>query len=75
MPGFVGRKIIFTWGGQQIDGVREKSAALNGEPIDVTADESDGWRELLAKSGLEITPASGLTDAAAKVVQLARGRS
>jgi succinyl-CoA synthetase beta subunit len=32
-------------------------------------------RELLAKSGLEITPASALTDAAAKVVQLARGRS
>ncbi len=51
MAGFVGRKIILTWGGQQIDGVREKSAALNGEPIDVTADESDGWRELLADPG------------------------
>jgi succinyl-CoA synthetase beta subunit len=35
----------------------------------------DKGRELLAKSGLEITPATGLTDAAAKVVQLAGGRS
>jgi succinyl-CoA synthetase beta subunit len=32
-------------------------------------------RELLAKSGLKITPATGLTDAAAKVVQLAGGRT
>jgi succinyl-CoA synthetase beta subunit len=35
----------------------------------------DKGRELLANSGLKITPATGLTDAAAKVVQLARGRS
>jgi succinyl-CoA synthetase beta subunit len=30
-------------------------------------------RELLAGSGLKITPATGLTDAAAKVVKLAGG--
>lgn len=47
MPGFLGRKIELTWGGEAIPGVREKSAALNGEPVDVTADDSDGWRELL----------------------------
>lgn len=45
--GNVGRKVILTWDAQQIPGVREKSAAINGEPIDVSADDSNGWRELL----------------------------
>jgi len=34
----------------------------------------DKGRDLLAKSGLTITPATGLTDAAAKVVKLAGGK-
>ena len=55
MPSFKGRAIIFTWGDDggspvtpfQIPGVREKGIALNGEAIDISADDSGGWRELL----------------------------
>jgi predicted secreted protein len=55
MPSFKGRAIAFTWGDDggdpatpfQIPGVREKGVALNGEPVDVSADDSSGWRELL----------------------------
>lgn len=51
MVGFIGRKIVLTWDGAAIDGVREKGIALNGEPVDVTDDNSDGWREVLAEAG------------------------
>lgn len=51
MAGFKGRKIKFYWGGdppmEEIAGVREKSVTCNGEPVDVTADDSSNWRELL----------------------------
>lgn len=55
MPSFKGRAITFTWGDDgasppvptPIPGVREKGVALNGEPVDVSADDSGGWRELL----------------------------
>jgi predicted secreted protein len=43
----LGRKIAFTWGGSAINGVREKGIALAGEPVDLTSDESNGWRTLL----------------------------
>lgn len=48
--GFPGRDVILKWDGAIVPGVREKSAAVNKEPIDVTADDSAGWRELLAKA-------------------------
>ena len=52
--GFKGRKIKFAWGGatptNEIPGVREKSIALNGEAIDVTGDDSNGWREVLEEA-------------------------
>ena len=51
MVGFIGRKIVLTWDGAAVDGVREKGIALNGEPVDVTDDVSDGWREVLAEAG------------------------
>lgn len=51
MAGFIGRKIIFTWNGAPVQGVREKGISLNGEPIDVTDDDSDGWRMLLEEAG------------------------
>ena len=55
MPSFKGRAIAFTFGddgatppvARSIGGVREKSLALNGEAVDVSADDSNGWRELL----------------------------
>src|SRR5262245_7532726 len=53
MAARIGRKIKFRWGTAtplaEIPGVREKGITLNGEGIDVTADDSTGWRELLAE--------------------------
>jgi TP901-1 family phage major tail protein len=46
--GTVGRKVILKISGAPVAGVREKSVAINGEAIDVSADDSSGWRELLA---------------------------
>lgn len=55
MDGFLGRDIDFFWGGNspgdQILGVREKGIEINGEPVDVTSDENDGWRTLLSVPG------------------------
>lgn len=47
--GFYGRKVLFTWDGAAIDGVREKSLTLNGEQANVSSDEDDGVRHLLAE--------------------------
>jgi predicted secreted protein len=49
--GTLGRKIVLTWNGAAIEGVREKGIALAGEPINVSDDDSDGWRELLSEVG------------------------
>ncbi len=55
MAANVGRAIKFYWGDEspqpEIPGVREKSVELNGEAVDVTADDSAGWRTLLAVAG------------------------
>jgi TP901-1 family phage major tail protein len=52
MAARLGRKIKFKWGAAaplaEIAGVREKGVTLNGEAVDVTADDNSGWRELLA---------------------------
>ena len=50
MAARAGRKIKFRWGTPpaEIPGVREKGVTLNGEAIDISADDSNGWRELLA---------------------------
>lgn len=53
MTANAGRRIELTWGGVAIPGVREKSVALNGEPIDISSDDSLGWRELLADDPAE----------------------
>lgn len=55
MDGFLGRDIGFQWGGNSpgdtILGVREKGIELNGEAVDVTSDENNGWRTVLTKPG------------------------
>ena len=65
MAGRVGRKIKFRWGTPpaEIPGVREKGVTLNGEAVDVTGDDSDGWRELLARHSIPFSalPAVVLT--------------
>lgn len=53
MTANAGRTIELTWGGAAIPGVREKAVALNGEPIDITSDDSLGWRELLSDNVAE----------------------
>lgn len=53
MAGIKGRQVIFEWGGDVIPGAREKSAALNGERIDVTSDEDNGWRTLMDDGAAE----------------------
>lgn len=55
MDGFLGRDIDFFWGGNspgdQILGVREKGLEMNGEAVDVTSDENNGWRTVLSDPG------------------------
>lgn len=56
MPdGFLGRDISLTWGGNSpgdvILGIREKGIEINGEAVDVTTDDEDGWRKVLATPG------------------------
>lgn len=50
MAGSAGRDVAFTWGGNPVTGVREKGFTANGAAIDVTDDDSAGWREVLAKA-------------------------
>jgi predicted secreted protein len=67
MDGFLGRDVVLQWGGNSpgdtILGIREKGIELNGEAIDVTSDENDGWRTLLTEAGQnEVTVSlSGVT--------------
>lgn len=49
--GFAGRTIIVRQGGEVIAGIRTKTLNFEGEPIDVTSDENDGWRTLLSVYG------------------------
>lgn len=48
---FKGRKIQITWNGETILGVRERSLKLQGDPVDVTSDDDDGWRRLADENG------------------------
>lgn len=53
MSGFVGRDVEVRKGtttGVLVAGVRTKSVTINNEPIDVTTDDSAGFRELLETS-------------------------
>lgn len=51
MTAHAGRAITLTWNAVEVAGVRQKGIALNGEAIDVTSDEDDGWRTLLTVAG------------------------
>jgi TP901-1 family phage major tail protein len=51
MAGFVGRDIVLEWNNAVILGVREKGIAINGEAVNVTSDEDNGWQTLLEESG------------------------
>jgi TP901-1 family phage major tail protein len=51
MAASAGRQITLNWGSTspatEIQGLREKGIELNGEAIDVTSDDDNGWRTLL----------------------------
>jgi len=51
--GLLGRDITMTIGGQTLVGVVTKDFSLSNTAIEVTDDQSSGFRELLAKGGLK----------------------
>ena len=51
MPGKLGRDVALTWGAAEIPGARQKGVAFAGEPIDLTADEDNGWQALHTEAG------------------------
>lgn len=58
-----GRGVIFHWGDNPILGVREKGIKLDGNPINVSSDEDNGWQVLLTvqdENKVEVT-ISGVT--------------
>jgi predicted secreted protein len=53
MAAQTGRNIYVSKGATRLLGARAKSLSLNGEPVDVTNDDSLGWREVLAEFGVK----------------------
>ena len=49
--GILGRDAILTISGQPIAGVTTKGLSIANEAIDVTSDDSAGYRTLMAQSG------------------------
>jgi TP901-1 family phage major tail protein len=51
MAAHVGRTITVYWGAESpqpaVAGIQEKTVSLSGEAVDITNDDSDGWRQLL----------------------------
>ena len=46
----VGRKVILKRNGEPIANLRTKETSVEREPIDVTDDDSSGWREILPEA-------------------------
>lgn len=49
--GFAARTVIVSNAAGPIAGVRTKTITFEGEPIDTTSDENDGWRNLIPAYG------------------------
>ena len=49
--GLYGRDLALTMGGKTVAGVRSKGITVNNSPIDVSDDDSNAFRELLAEPG------------------------
>lgn len=51
MAANVGRTITVYWGNESpqpaVAGIQEKTVSLSGEAVDITNDDSNGWRQLL----------------------------
>lgn len=46
-----GRDLLVKKGSTVLAGVRTKGISINGEPIDITSDDDDGYRTMLADAG------------------------
>ena len=46
-----GKDWILTWDGAAIGGVRTKNISVNGEALDVSDDDSNGWAEIWPEAG------------------------
>jgi predicted secreted protein len=51
MAASAGRSVTFTWNSSPVLGVREKGFTANGEPIDITSDDDNGWHTILDVTG------------------------
>lgn len=59
-----GRELIIEWDAVDLVGVRTKTYSVTNDYVDVTTDDDDGWRTLLADPGLrsvEVT-VGGITE-------------
>ena len=75
MPGvgMLGREITMTMGGVAVAGVKEKSLSIAFEGVEVTDDDSEGFRELLAVPGVKTLELS--VSGATKSLELLRAFS
>lgn len=55
---YSGRQLTISRNGTVIAGVRTKSFTVNGAPVDITTDDDEGYRTLLAESGEQQIDAS-----------------
>ena len=53
MAGFNGRELTIDWDATTLVGVRTRGVTNSNEMVDVTTDDDDGWRTLLATPGVK----------------------
>lgn len=53
MAGFNGRSLTIDWDGTTLVGVRTRGVTNSNEMVDVTTDDDNGWRKLLATPGVK----------------------
>ena len=67
MAGFNGRQFTFDWDSTTLAGVRSRSLSITNDYVDVTNDDDDAWRTLLADPAtrsVEVTISGIVTDEA-----------
>lgn len=73
MAAFVGRKATLSKGATVVAAIRTKTAAINNEPVDITSDDDNGFRTMLADPGtksLDLTVEGVMKDAALLAVAM-----